>query len=235
MQIKSAASASGIMGEVELHKDIRSALRDLGSGPDRTAIFVSDEFTTEDMSQFLAEAKRTPGAKNSAFIINIKSKDADQSAIATTILRGFDGMLVEPFSVDAIEEIIRVSSSIHAERNVESQRAAVQYLTVQLLSALDRVATAKAMEKPPGENIRELKSISSDIASLDPVLHQIYFQALITESDKKRPPEELVEYFRRQAEAEARAQDRMDKMVAEHKARQQSSESKKGPRIIRRS
>ncbi len=199
MRLKSAtANANNCFGDVQLCADFSIATDRLKKLRDRVIVFVSEDFSKTSLNAFIEIAKNTCAGRDSAYILNISPKQASDASVLSAGLKGVDGLLLEPFSVDTLVSTTNNAAKIYYERRTERENNLVTILVSKMLRTVDILATSKATGVAPGEAVRQYKDLGSAIQHLNPRLKEFYYEQLIEQSLRAKVPAELELFLARQ-------------------------------------
>lgn len=156
-------------------------------------VFLSARFPLHELQQLLAKAKRTPNLASAAFIIVQQASAQTSANAASQVLAGVDGMLNEPFSVDALAEIVVLAERVKTEQQRARERAAIDLLAREICEQLNMVSAARARGEDAGISARALRETCSVIRTLEAEALDYYFEAL-TSACATSPPRPQVAY-----------------------------------------
>lgn len=188
MKLKSATSAVSSFGVVQLCAHSVDALRILGERNEWDIILISAKLETGRITEFITQAKLTPGGRDAAYILVISASDQNSSAIATNILAGADSFLCEPYSVDSLQEISNLAATVKQQRIRERQEGAIRILVNDVIRTLDAISLCLYLGQPPGLQMRDFKDIGSAIQGLSDDWKPVYYTELISRTEKLAPP-----------------------------------------------
>lgn len=241
MRLKGATVAANLFGDVQLCKDYKFAISKLREGKERMIVCVGGSESKATLDTFLKQAKGTSGGQDSVYIVSFNGSNSSEASIAKSVLDGIDGVLLEPFSVDSLQDVTNLAAAVYQQRRRAREEAAVKCLVESVLKNLDTVSCLKAMEEAPGEAMKALKEFKEVLQTLDPGLQKYYYSMLIQQSEASVVPPELTAYKERRAIEEAKALERleakMERMRQEQSAREEAEKlkAKQTPqRVIRR-
>jgi response regulator RpfG family c-di-GMP phosphodiesterase len=145
MRLKQATASVVQFGEVVQVTTLSEAGGRIQSDRHWDVVFISNNFSEGEVTDFIARAKEHKGGQDAAFIRVLKSKDQQNSAVAQGMLQGIDGFLFEPYSVDQLVDITTLSARIKKERSDTRQRLAIELLLSDVMKQLDLVAFLKSV------------------------------------------------------------------------------------------
>ena len=157
MRIKAATQAVHRFKNVGLLSSVSEAISRLNGATPYDVIFLSERIAKDIVGEFIKEAKETPMGQDAAYILLLTGSDENNTKAAESVLHGFDGCLMEPYSVDALMEITEIASRVKNERRESRQRAAVAFLVRDVIKHIDRIAYIKSCQMDPGTTLRKLK------------------------------------------------------------------------------
>lgn len=192
MRLKQATTAVHQFKEVRLEPNLTEAQRKL-EGPNKyDVVFVSERFPHDDVVSFVSGAKGLDGGIDAAYILVLGSADQDSAKVASSMVVGTDGFLLEPYSVDQLVEIVALAQKVRKERQEARQLAAVNFLVKDIMAQLDRVAYLKACQVDVGRSIRVFRDRCKILANFDDGTKKVYFDTALTLFEKapipKAPP-----------------------------------------------
>jgi response regulator RpfG family c-di-GMP phosphodiesterase len=188
MKLKAATSAVPSLSPVQLCGHSVDALRVLSEGREWDTVFISAKLEPSQIAEFINQAKQTRGGRDSAYILVIGAQDQSSSAVAGHVLAGADSFLCEPYSVDSLQEISLLSSTIKQQRLRERQEGAVRLLVDDIIRTLDAVSLSLYLGQPPGHAIRDLKDLGSAIQNLNEEWRSVFYTELISRTEKLSAP-----------------------------------------------
>lgn len=204
MRLKAATLNANLFSDVLLIKDHRTALQRLQDGIERSIIIIAND---SNVGEFIAQAKISAKGRDSAFVLIVDQSGGSSTGIAGSILNGADAILQEPFSVDALVATTLLATEVYGQRKRSREEGAIKHLVNSCSSALDRVATAKALDMPPGDAWLELKKVTNAIKSINPSYHNFYLDALTEKMETVEVPYVVAQFREKQLkEAEIKAQ-----------------------------
>lgn len=176
MRIKQAAGAVAKFQEVTLARDLLKAKSLITGEKTYDIFFLAERFPEEALQGFIKEAKGIPQSQDAAFILLTRpSADAGVKA-ARNLLAGFDGFLMEPYSVDVVLEITELAERVKLERREAREKVVINVLLKELMEHIDRIAYIKSCRVNISTVLERLKEKNQAFSSLDEESLVIYFQ-----------------------------------------------------------
>ncbi len=179
MRLKQACSSMYNFGKVFQLNSLEEAIGKAKGSDIIDVIFISYRFEEAKVSAFIKQAKETKGAQDAAFILVLKTKDQDTSTVAKNVMVGADGFLFEPYSVDYLLEITRLSSKVKAERSVNRERAAINMVIQDVIGAIDQLSYIRQCKVDPGSSLKRLRELCNVFNTLDEEKIKVYYEAAI--------------------------------------------------------
>lgn len=165
-------------------------------------IFVSECFN-DDIPRLLEKVRQT---QNPALVVLVTEGAQREAEVSSKLLAGVSAFLLEPYSVEAIENVCEVALSLKALQQERRDKAALQRLVISSLAYLDELATRKAHGKPTPSK-RHIRSIAEISRKLDPSQLEQFFKILEEQVQSAvAPPESprlMLEAMRAQREKAA--------------------------------
>jgi CheY-like chemotaxis protein len=163
MRLKQATASVVQFGEVIQIGHLNEAIGRLDEGKRWDVIFISHHYTDEEVAKFIARAKELKGGQDTAFIQVMKNSDQKNAAIAQAMMRGADGFLFEPYSVDQLIEITDLSARIKRERSDMRESLAMTLILGDIMTQLDLVAFLKASGFEVTRSATRLKELCASL------------------------------------------------------------------------
>jgi hypothetical protein len=140
MRLKQATSSVVQFGEVFQVTTLGEGASKIEQEKHWDVVFISNKFSDEDLTSFINRAKESKGGQDAAFIRVLKSKDQQNTTIASGMLLGIDGFLFEPYSVDQLVDITTLAAKIKQERSGTRQKLAISLILSDVMKQLDLVS-----------------------------------------------------------------------------------------------
>ena len=179
MRLRGATAAVPSFHTVLQEKDLERALTILPTQSFDT-VFVSYTWGLEAVSKFLASAKEIPQGADSAYVLVIQPKDQNSVAFMENFTHGSDGFLCDPYSVDALIQIVDLSTRVKRQRLETRQRAAVTLLVKDAQSLLDQLALRQLLGESPGPLMHDLQRLKGALVQLSESLAAHYVEQVLT-------------------------------------------------------
>ena len=188
IRIKQAAGAVHQFETVVLHAELNEALADIKeSARSYDVIFLSERLEREEVLGFMKEARQCTNAQDAAFILLLSATESESAKAAQSVLAGFDGCLMEPYSVESFLEITELASRVKKERSDSRQRAAIQFLLKDVMRQIDRMAYIRSTDMDGGATLRRLKEACEVLSGFDDGCMQTYFTSAVDLFEHAQP------------------------------------------------
>lgn len=144
MRLRQATTAVPKFGDVLQVNTLSEAASRLDGESRVDLIFLSYRYSLDEVKKFVEEARKTKQGDTAAYILVLRSRDQDNSTVASTMMMGIDGFLFEPYSVDSLTEMVDLATRVRKEREEVKEKMAATLLTSDIISQLDLIAYLKA-------------------------------------------------------------------------------------------
>lgn len=140
-------------------------------------LYVSSRFDFEAAKQFVASCKKTDIAKDSANLLIGSREDCSEAYLARLSLNGFDGILLEPASVDTFKVSAEIALKARQEKLKLRTKKSVDILVRAIASQLDDLYIRKKSGHIFFMAQEKLSNLGKEIKSLDADSLSLYFSA----------------------------------------------------------
>lgn len=145
MVLRQAALATGRFGAIFPALNFGGAEPHLNGHERVDTVFISKTFGSATVAQIIVQSKETTQGQYCAFILVLKEKYSEEnSELIWNTLLGADAVICEPYSVDALDAITKLSMRVRLQRIEERQKKAFDILITDLIQQLDLVACLKS-------------------------------------------------------------------------------------------
>jgi len=186
MRLKSATMSVSDFGAVSAGADEHDAMLCVDRHQRVDLIFLSEKIAADRIQRFIETSKQNPKAELASFII-VKSSTLGGITAPGALLLGADGIICEPFSVEALMEIIALARRLSRERELVHRRLGATLLVTDLISQIDAAAYLKAQGTKAvslERSMRQLREKARELAEEQP---EIYFDVLVRLLEKAKP------------------------------------------------
>jgi CheY-like chemotaxis protein len=125
LRFKQAAAFAGIRLNVSATTTLLEALQRLDNGRACEVIYLSSRYDREVVSGFVSAARKTRRGSRAAMWIVLPAPDCAPSCVAGYTLAGADGILVEPYSAQTLEESITTALRVRTNLPRPHQQVAL--------------------------------------------------------------------------------------------------------------
>jgi hypothetical protein len=167
MRLKQASASVPMFGPVRQVGSLWEGSMQLDSEVNPCdVLFIADRFPVEDITEFIIKTKEKKQGQDAAFVLVLQSKEDSNSKMAELMVKGFDGFLVEPYSVDCLVEITQLAARVKKERGVARARLAITMVLRQMMEQLDLVAYLKGCGYEVSKSLVKLKELGARLQPL---------------------------------------------------------------------
>jgi hypothetical protein len=121
-------------GEIATSNSIKETLTNLAKALPFRYVFISSGFDRLEIGTFIEQSRRTRAGRSSTYIIILKPEEQDMTSVANSMVLGAHGFLCEPFSVDAVSRISRLSRDVNTKGSFARLKAATGLMLSEFLS-----------------------------------------------------------------------------------------------------
>ena len=177
MRIRSAAKLEATFSAVTTVSMFEQALERLEFTEYQLIFIAADEYD-EELATFLEQVKATSGGQVASYV-GLVGSNLEQHQIAKLMLKGFDSVLSEPFSIDSFHEILEITVAIVAERAVERRKRLVEIALVDAITYIDSVAGRMKSNREQRASTRARAKLQSTLLQCAEVDQELYFKVLV--------------------------------------------------------
>jgi CheY-like chemotaxis protein len=142
-------------------------------------IYISSRFDLDSAAQFLVSAKETEPGRDSANLLIGSRDEASESYIARLTLKGFDGMLLEPASVDTFRASAEVALRARNRKLDERKKKSIDVMVRTLAGQLDELALKHKLKQSSILCQDKFQRLCHEITALDLKSQENYFSSLV--------------------------------------------------------
>lgn len=179
MRLKYATAEVPFFKEVVLFSSLAEVEKRVTSETEYQVVFLTDRFAEEELIHFVRHAKDRVQTRDAAFILSLNSSEDAEKKTAESLLTGFDGCLVEPYSVDALTDITEIAARVKKERSEEREKIAIGILVKDIVAHVDRIAYIKSCEVDVTNVLKKLRDKNNAFASFNEDMLNLYYQVAI--------------------------------------------------------
>ena len=165
MILKQAMSLVAEFNHITLVRNDKAALELLRSGSAYDLIFISDRFDKNKISQFIKKAKEFDSGFLAGYIL-LTSTQNDARTVAKSLLQGIDGVLIEPYSIDSLQELSLLAAKVKEQREEEKRKIVLSFLASNVIYCVDIMAQAIILSHSANAIRRTIKRVNESILSL---------------------------------------------------------------------
>ena len=147
----------------------------LTEGKQFDVIILSSQFNQEVVKEFIAQAKKTVSGSKCAFITIIKQSNDRNQAVASGMIDGTDGILMEPFSTTSLKQVAQIANRVRSEKQETRVQAGLNMMFQEIIPAVDRYAEIKRQGGDTRAIKKELTGLSENLKKVG----KNYFKQMI--------------------------------------------------------
>ncbi|MFN8388879.1 MAG: hypothetical protein U0136_01155 [Bdellovibrionota bacterium] len=156
---------------------LTEALNQLQKGNRYDVLLITSEVQSENIKEFVPQAKQIEGGREAAYVVVLKKKDQDSEKIALGIVDGTDGFLLEPFSVQSLKQVAAIAARVRGEHERQRAKAALSLMLFEIGPKLDAYAESRRTKSdaitPQKEFIRSAQALKRLVAGNEQVYAEV--------------------------------------------------------------
>ncbi len=191
IRLKQAMSSVYNFGKITQVVDPQEAIFKLKSGDAFDVIFISYRIDKAHVTQFIKEAKETKPGQDAAYVLVLQGKDQDASTVAQNVMIGADGFLFEPYSVDLLVEMTRISARVKAERSVAREKTALAMMVHEVVGQIDQLSYIKSCKMEVGMAMKKFRDTCAMFKDLDPEKMATYLEIAMRTFEEAPVPKQI--------------------------------------------
>ena len=172
---------------------------------------LSYEFPEFLLASFIEKVKVAPFGLDTAFVLVLPAKDQHSEIVAKNVIAGADGFLFEPYSVDQLDEIVRIAARVKKERSEARDKAAFDFLLEDLLQVVDRLSYLQSVNQDTESLFRKAREKAKMLHTLNEDRAAIYYDVLIEKTGEAPLPRRI--YQEKYKGASKRVSERMERKL----------------------
>jgi len=138
LKLKRAAEESGLFESIVTFDSFQKAQMAFLEERGWDIAFISYAYPVSESGEFLQNA-RTKSAGEKTVFIQVLQSSADTTAVSRHLAIGFSGFLVEPYSLDALTEIVDLSRQLKFQFSTHKEEATLRLLLREIFGEIDIV------------------------------------------------------------------------------------------------
>jgi hypothetical protein len=171
--------ARNFCNSVLVSSTLQDGLERIRNSSNCDVIYVSSRFDLELATQFIASSKQTEAGRDSANLLIGSVEPFTESVLARLMLKGFDGMLIEPASVDTFRVSAELALKARKEKLHQRKKKSLDIMVRALADQLDELASKKKLRQITILAQDRFSTLGKEIAALDFDSKGLYFDSLI--------------------------------------------------------
>jgi len=180
LNFKQVAREVGVYRTMHFASTLREGLERLNSTKDYGVLYLSARFDAGVVREFIPAAKRSPRGQDAAFLLVVQSGNNEPETLARAMASGVDGVLIEPYSVDALRECTQLAVAVRGQRLEARYRSAVNLLVQSSVAYTDEAWKETKIVGAAVTPMKRLAAIREDVERL-PAAYQVYYHEQLIE------------------------------------------------------
>ena len=140
-------------------------------------VFLSERLPREDLKGFIEDTRKLTPTQDAAYVLLLPPNESQAAKTAQSVLIGFDGCLMEPYSVTSLLDITKLAARVKKKRSDARERVAIQFLVKDIIKHVDRLAYIRACRMDVGPTLKRLKEACSVFGTLDERCVGLYYDS----------------------------------------------------------
>lgn len=188
MRLKQATSTLTEFRHVRLATSLHFALQEIKENLACNIIFISQTFEPEQSAAFVKAAKETKNGQFSAYVLVVDGKRQKRTQVASDVSNGMDGILFQPFSVDALRQATELAHKVRGKSSTQRLGASKHLLIDAIIPSFDKI-TDLFLEGKKSDFVRaDLRAVMRALLASCDGKEDVFFDHLIKLFDKVPPP-----------------------------------------------
>lgn len=176
MRLKQATLTLPRFGNTLLFSSLQEASRQLDHFAAIDIVFISDRVEETESRAFVEQGKQSIGGQDSAYVLVIDSNKNDSTTIAAQVMAGFDGFLVEPFSLEDLDNTTVLATKVKKDRGKSREIKAMELIVSDMIAQLDKIAYLRTFQFEPSKSMKRLREQCSVLGMMNAEAQEIYFE-----------------------------------------------------------
>lgn len=172
---------------VKAYSHTKDAYEHLRSGARYDVVLITSQIPQAETKSFITRAKETDGGREAAYIMVVKIPDQTTENIATNMIGGTDGFLLEPFSVESLKQVAAIAEGVRKKFEAERQRAAFQLIASGIIKALDEFSTATITNENVGAARKSFQAATRPLKKMERDQFHLFIDILTEACEDARP------------------------------------------------
>lgn len=155
-------------------------------------VLSASELDPVEGEEFIQRVLEFRAARDAAFIVILDKNDQSIGSVAQTLLSGANGILMTPFSIEDISNVVGIAAVVKKQRASARQRQALRLVINGIIKKLDLIWYNCCYDLPMGFALRDLRAAASLLPGLSEEELGVFFE-LATEMLGELPPPPVIE------------------------------------------
>ncbi len=184
-RLKNAASAIGIFSPAKVAESLLEGDNKLCAAS-YDIIFISSRLDDKETAQFIGRWKQAPHGRDAAYV-KVCHGESNRDDVAQLLIDGADGILLEPFSAEALIEIVYLAERVKQERQQVRTKAALHLLVREISDQLHQLTQLEKHGRAANISRAVMHEMCGVLRELEPDAKELYYQILFEVFSQSTP------------------------------------------------
>jgi DNA-binding NarL/FixJ family response regulator len=195
LKLKRAAEESSLFEDVGMFDTIAGAQRAFVSDSKCDIVFVSYRFPLSESSSFLNSVRTLSSGKDTVFVL-VSENVCDPTVVSRHVAAGFSGFLVEPYSLEALNEIVTLAKKIRVQLSSTAEESMLRMLVRDIFGKFDITVALRRASIEPRESKRLLHESCEVLPGLPKEQLELFYSYAAEYLDERKCMQLLPEGYR---------------------------------------
>ena len=161
-----ATLAQANFRSVKAVAELNEALEQLNSGIHYDVLLITSALSSVNINQFVPAAKKTEAGKEAAYVVVLQRRHQNSENVATGIVDGTDGFLLEPFSVHSMKQVAAIAARVRGEHEAARMKTAISIMLEESMEALNVYAECIRKQSDAAAALKDFKRASKGLRKI---------------------------------------------------------------------
>ena len=178
IRLKTAAQSMHQFQSIVLCPSTTEAMHEIKGGEKiYDVVFLSERLKDEELKLFIKDTRQLSPTQDAAYVLLLAATENESAKTAQSVLTGFDGCLMEPYSVDSLLQITELAARIKKERSDTRELGAIQLLLQDVMTHIDRIAYIRSCKMDVGGTVKRLKESCAVFSTFNEHCVDTYYES----------------------------------------------------------
>lgn len=189
MKLRQALDATRMLSQISVARDMGDFKELLKLSPGYDLVFLRGQLPSKNLLEMIAELRLHPALHNAAIIVITSDVNHKEFSFAQNLLsRGrIDGVLLEPYSVDGLQEVITIAKTAPRGFSDATIRKILKLLVREICDQITDVARHLRCGHPTSVSRHILQDTASVIEELPEAYQLVFLEYLNERCERSRP------------------------------------------------